>query len=963
MKYPHIFRIVFYLHILFICNLNYAQYFTAGNEPFSVKWQCIETDKFELIFPSGLDHQVRRFARYIDNCYDSMQNTMTARAIKIPVIFHNQNVLSNGFVTWAPKRMEIYTTPSRDFHSLDWLKNLALHEYRHVQQVSKLNTGFTKFLSCFAGQTAIGLPVSQIPLWLNEGDAVIAETLFSNSGRGRLPSFGMPFKACILSQKKNYSYDKFYFGSYKDFVPDYYRLGFYLTACARLKYGKNIWNDAFDDVGRLSFLPYSFNTHLKKRYKTSLKRLYNETIDSLRLLWSGQHTNPRVTDYSFLPVKKADSYTSYRYIHPLKDSIFVVFKSSIDELNSIVLLDQHGNEKVLHTPGYVFENRLSCGTSLIVWDEIVSDPRWEQINHSVIKTYDLTTGKVKTLTSRSRYFSPCISKDDEKIAVVQIDTENNCRLVVLDAYTGKELYRCTSPGPGLINFPVWYGPDSIIAVFTTHERGMAIYLLDLSTGEWQKLSGPSFYNISQTSVWKEFLLFSTGFSGVDDIYALNIMSKELFQITVSRYGAYDPLAEEESNLLYYSQYTENGYRPASVKLSKSDWISFDSIEYAQSDLMMRLSEQEKSPAKESIHQDIVYETKHYSRLQNCLNIHSWTPFYFDPEFIGLSDYEIKPGVMILSQNSLSTSMSTIGISYENQSLILKPTVHYSGFFPVFDFSATIGGQNKRHALPSGVVPKDTTFPYVKYALQCYVPLRLLNNKYRKLILPEIDFEYENTLFYHNGIQKGILFFNYKLLFYRYLMLSQRDIYPKWGQRIYLTFTHTPFESSQYGILSSASGTFYIPGFLKHHSLILYGGIQYRETENRKYFYPVNRITLPRGYSFVLNEPLSGMLAKCSLNYGLPLMYPDLTIGSLAYIKRIRTGVFCDYTYGRDILYFTENQLVNGSESFCSLGVDLLADLHLIRFYFPFSLGLRISYLPQFEKAYPELLFNIDTSVF
>ena len=106
-----------------------------------------------------------------------------------------------------------------------------------------------------------------------------------------------------------------------------------------------------------------------------------------------------------------------------------------------------------------------------------------------------------------------------------------------------------------------------------------------------------------------------------------------------------------------------------------------------------------------------------------------------------------------------------------------------------------------------------------------------------------------------------------------------------------------------------------------------------------------------------------MLMKCSLNYGLPLMYPDLTIGSIAYIKRIRTGAFYDYSYGHDILYFKEDQLVNGSESYCSFGVDLLADLHLFRFYFPFSLGFRISYLPQFEKAYPELLFNIDTSVF
>ena len=195
------------------------------------------------------------------------------------------------------------------------------------------------------------------------------------------------------------------------------------------------------------------------------------------------------------------------------------------------------------------------------------------------------------------------------------------------------------------------------------------------------------------------------------------------------------------------------------------------------------------------------------------------------------------------------------------------------------------------------------------------------------------------------------------------MLSKKDIYPKLGQLLYLTLTHTPFESSQYGILSSISGTFYLPGFIKHQNLVLYGGFQYRETCKRKYFYPVNRVSLPRGYSFVMSEPLASVITKYSFNYSMPLIYPDLPIGSIVYLKRIRTNAFCDYSSAYDIMSSVENQPGNSSKNYYSFGVELIADLHLFRFYFPFSLGMRISCLPQFDKAYGELLLSIDTSVF
>ena len=939
-----------------------AQFFSSGNEPFNVKWRIIKTEKFNLLFPSGMENEAERFAGYLTSSYIPLQYSMRSKTGKISVILHNQNVLSNGFVTWAPKRMEIVTTPSRESQSLDWLGSLALHEYRHVLQIYSLRDGFSKAMTVLIGEAGIGLPVSQTPLWLLEGDAVIAETVFSYSGRGRLPSFEMPYKACVLSREKPFSLDKFYFGSYKDFVPDYYKTGFYLTSYARLKYGINIWNTALREVGRFSFIPFSLNRTLKRNFQTGQNQLFYETIDTLKSMWNGRFTGQRLTEDNLLPVPPTLNYTSYKFIHKVNKDILIASKSGIDELNSIVEIDSNGTESVLHQPGFLYENRMSCGENLIIWDEIISDPRWKQRNYSVIKSFNRETRKVTTLTKKSRYFSPCISADDKNITAVSIDNDNNCDLVIIDAISGNERYRINSPEPGLLSSPYWYNQDTIITVFTTRDKGMILYLLNICKNEWEKLLPPSFATISSISGWKEYLIFSAGYSNTDNLYALDVKNRNLYRITSSRYGAFDPFVKDSSDLVYYSVYTENGYRPAKKRLSYNDWVPVNYVYEVNNKWVSGLTKQENSGYHLNPVVDTIFNHRPYYRFPHILNIHSWLPFYVNTNPGSLSDLIIKPGFILLSQNVLSTSSASIGLSFENGSFIFRPSLIYSGLYPVFDFSATIGGPYKKLHLPEGVIPRDTLSPYIRYLFRIYIPLSISSNKFQKLIIPEIDFEFENSFYFNQGLKKGILFLHGRLYFFRYLLLSQRDVHPKWGQFINLTFTSTPFEKGLYGVLTSGSVSLYFPGLVRHQNLVLYGGVQYREITSSKYYYPVNRISLPRGYSFAVNEPLAGTIMKFMFSYRLTLGYPDVAIGPVIYIKRIRTNLFSDNSYARKMPIITNEGSFYTSQQYHSIGAELYADLHLFRFYFPFSAGIRLSYLPQLKKLYPEFLFNLDTSV-
>lgn len=204
--------------------------------------------------------------------------TVSIMNLKISVILHPQSSVSNAFVVWAPKRVEFYTIPDQDIYPQNWIDQLAIHEFRHVVQLDKLNQGLTKILYFLLGQQAIGAVTGlYLPLWFLEGDAVVTETTLSHTGRGRLPEFTMPLRAQVL-QRKIYSYEKAYFGSFRDFVPNYYYLGYQLVGYTRNRYSSEVWSKSMDNAARRPYNPMPFNQGIKRSTGLSKWKLYDSCM-------------------------------------------------------------------------------------------------------------------------------------------------------------------------------------------------------------------------------------------------------------------------------------------------------------------------------------------------------------------------------------------------------------------------------------------------------------------------------------------------------------------------------------------------------------------------------------------------------------------------------------------------------------------------------------------------------------
>ena len=117
---------------------------------------------------------------------------------------------------------------------------------------------------------------------------------------------------------------------------------------------------------------------------------------------------------------------------------------------------------------------------------------------------------------------------------------------------------------------------------------------------------------------------------------------------------------------------------------------------------------------------------------------------------------------------------------------------------------------------------------------------------------------------------------------------------------------------------------------------------------------INLMPLPRGIYGVFGE----MLTKYSGDYVFPLLYPDLEITSLLYIKRIRSSLWADYMMGKNVVIREPNPHYEDRD-YSSVGLDLIMDLNLLRISFPLSVGGRIIYQPLTGEVGFEWIYAIE----
>jgi len=911
-------RFLFISITLFSLNAN-AQFFLTGTEPFSTHWKQITTINQRIIFPADAEKIAIRYANLLSVTDTITPKSLSANQKKIDVVIHNHSTLSNAFVAWAPKRMEIITQYPSSTYAQPWLTQLALHETRHTSQLFKLNGGIVKPASYLFGEMAVGGDAGFVPQWFLEGDAVAFETATSNSGRGRQASFYQYYRAHFLSKKKKFSYDKWLMGSYKDNIPNHYNLGYQMVAYAKTKYSNQVWANTLRYVSRYPFTVFPFYFGLKQQSGLSRKHLFKRAFDNLDSLWVTDAKTDNHKEYPSI-TKKGKEYSEYRYPYPLNDSTLIVYKTKMTDIPCFIRVDlKTKKERKLFDAGYITSSPTYFDGN-IFWTEYKSHIRWEYKNYSVIKYFNLSTKRIITISSEGHYYSPVYNSIEKLVYVISCNDDGSNCIEAFDL-AGKKVKKIPLPDSFQpIEISIDNQCGSLFSVVVS-DKGKSIIRLK-EDGTTNTVFGPTYLDIHSINVKNNLVFFSTSFGYKEDIFACDINTKKVYRQTQSEFGATDPIINSQSTEIYFSNFSSSGYFAARASIDTSISTILPNIN--DDIITLRLRDKEKFNIDSVSIPNNSYPVKKYSRFKNLISIHSWAPFYFDPNKVMAGQAVIKPGVTIFSQNPLGSSVLVAGYGYDKSS-ITHVSYQYYGLFPVIAYEFNLSNQTPDVFYIRGTKPPSVLGNRNESVISVYTPLILSSSSFSTYLYPYIQVINSNDYFFSvkdTSYHKGLTRFNYRLYFSSTKNLSEKSIRPRLGIKTEFNYENAPFNRENFGSIFSGDFLVYLPGINRTHSILVRHGFQNQDLE-RHYF--SNKINFPRGYEDFYSEKFR----LYTFEYLLPIAYPDFAIGSLAYLNRISLNGFYDYAYNH---FHYDNK--SYSHNMKSFGYEVYIDLKLFRTRYP-----------------------------
>jgi hypothetical protein len=966
----HIYLLFFLVYCLQSNTLLQAQVPTnsLGLNPYSLDWNQINTDKVQVIFPRGLEKQGQRVANIIHAISDSAYTSVGNKNEKVSIFLQNQTTIPNGFVTVGPFRSEFFVTPPQ-FNlngTANWIDMLAIHEYRHVQQFSNSMYGITKLARRVLGSwTWGGMTGTALPRWYFEGDAVGTETALSEAGRGRLPEFDMEYKALIMNDI-NYGYEKASAGSFKDFVPDHYSMGYYMTTYARRQFGEDIWQKTLKDAVKYKGLFFPLSRSLKRSTDLRTPEMYRAMRFELDSMWKAQDAQMTYIEGAKFNQKKKTTVTDYRNPQYLEDGSIIAEKSSYSEIRTFYRIYPDGREERIANPGInsLRNTTLSIANNLLCWAEIGFGARWGYQNYSNIKTYQLNTERRTKVTSQGRYFAPSLHPDGSRIVTVEISTDLQYQLVIMGNQEEYIFQKIPNTENKFLSFPRFTEDGKSIVYVAQQGEANWIEMIDLEKADTPiQLTSPNTYQITNVFAKGEYVYFSGAHTGINNIFAVKTSeSNILYQITSVKLGAFQPAISPDGKKLIYSDFTPQGYDLREINLTPETWKVYqeDKPSPTAINYYKPLVAQELGGSILSKATDQEFEVKKYNKWQGIFNPHSILPFFSPPVF----------GARILADNKFSTLSTELSAFYNSNENTTNYGVNisYAELYPIINAGFRSGMRER--TFTNFAPTSDTSIVFSLYNEKwrendAYIGLALPINFTQGTMSNRLNIsanyhflslEGRNQFSDPNNFQLDIFPINSNRFqsIYKDRLQSQslqaldlrmrlsllqitalQNLAPRFGIIWDMRYRSTLNSDELQGSVFLNRFDVFLPGLMRNHAFYVNTMFQVENFTNNYKF--SNQFFYARGYR---TSTISDQVFRIGFNYALPLFSPDIAfLGPLAFLKRVKANLFFDIDYSQ----YNIDLLRPVSQSRRSLGTEITFDIRALRLL-EVNLGVRYSYL-------------------
>jgi hypothetical protein len=579
----------------------------GANDP-RLLWKSLETEHFRITYYSTEDEVAEHLGALAEGIYQRLSPAVGwTPSEKTEVLLTDQTDGANGSATALPyNAVRLNVTAPDDMSPLgdvdDWYLELLTHEYTHILHTDHI-TGIPALVNRLMGKTFA--PNQLQPHWLLEGLAVFEESERTTGGRLRSSMWNMFMRADVL-ERNVATLDVF------SNIPRrwpggniWYLYGSFFMKWIAETYGEQAIRAMIDDYSR-QIIPFAINRSIRRATGHTYEELYRAWVSSMERAFGAQAESVRARG---LREGLRLTHTGYTYEHPrwiprtswpdhagdlayyVDDAHTVpgIWALPLERTadGSVVGSREDRRELVIRTNGVAALSFLPDGTavfnSLDIHNNLFAFDDLFELRASIKAPSGLEESRTRW-SNGWRAIAPSVSPDGQRV-VFTTNHRGTTRLMIADIVAspqgeGRHALANVRPLVPSARFdqaftPRW-SPDNRHVAYSSWTRGgyRDVRIVDTWDGSWVELThdravdGDPVYSADGRR-----LFFHSDRSGISNVYAYDLGSSELRQVTNVINGAYQPEPSPDGKWLAYVGYTHEGFDLFVIPLDESGWLT------------------------------------------------------------------------------------------------------------------------------------------------------------------------------------------------------------------------------------------------------------------------------------------------------------------------------------------------------------------------------------------------------
>jgi hypothetical protein len=539
-----------------------------------LRWRTLETEHFAIHYHENERRVAERVALVAERAHRVLSPRLKWQPrVRTHLVLTDDSDSANGSATVLPYNLLRLFVTAPDSTSVlndhdDWLYGLILHEYSHILHLDNVG-GLAKLVNAILGKQ--WAPNQIQPRFVIEGLATYEESKRTSAGRVRSAIFDMYLRTALLEGKLQ-RLDQITMGGPLQWPQGTtaYVYGASLMAYLADRHGDDAIARLSKEYGGGNFgnwVPFGLNRALRRAIGKDWVTIYGEWREHLRERYELQKVEAEGRGLtSFHRVTTGAYGHDYPVFTPDGRQLLWVQDDGTDRARWMAATvagpdparAQRGRPQRVRYLRGVGKVALHPEGTLAAYDEF--GPFETVYGYSDLFEYDLARGDFRRLTRGARAREPAYAPDGSRLAFAQGDLGESW-LSVMPARGGpiEVLYR--GPRVSQVYAPAW-SPDGRTIACSVWEQGgyRDLVLIDVGTRAVTRVTRDRALDVDPVYTRDgRSLLFSSDRTGIYNIYAWEVATGKLWQVTNVLGGAFRPAPSPDGRLLAYQGFGADGY--------------------------------------------------------------------------------------------------------------------------------------------------------------------------------------------------------------------------------------------------------------------------------------------------------------------------------------------------------------------------------------------------------------------